>query len=69
MTTLCNRNKSANAVLYTIDKFNGVHFNFNDVYTSAGKDWDPTKKKFYHNTICDFDTVEYDWNPSTGGLC
>lgn len=69
MPTLCNRNTSANAILFTINKSQGIQINFNDFYTSAGKDWYQNKNRFYQNTLCDFDTMEYDWNPSTGGLC
>lgn len=67
--SLCDRNFKPDAVLYTIDKSSDVQLTLKHLYASTGKDWYQKKNKFYHNTMCDFDTAEYDWNPRTGELC
>lgn len=67
--SLCDPNFPADASLYTFDKVFGVQRNFNNMRISSGLDWNTKEKKFYHNSACSFNTMEYDWNPQNGNLC
>lgn len=66
---LCNPNYPADASLYTIDESSDVKRNFNTMRVPTGLDWNTCKNKFYHNSMCNFTTKEYDWDPQTGKLC
>ncbi|XP_031636598.1 regucalcin-like [Contarinia nasturtii] len=56
------------AAFYKYTKSTGLIKNFGDVLRSNGLTWNRSSNKFYYADSCDYNVVEFDWDPDTGNL-